>query len=67
MGKHSHLKHTKARRVLYLLGFRDFCDGRCCDRRLFAILTRKEQKAYRKGQKAARREYMRNNGNGQSS
>lgn len=58
MGKHSHLKHVKAKRVLYLLGFRDYCDGRCCDRRLLLVLTRSEHKAYRKGQKAAMRQTL---------
>lgn len=57
MSKRSHQKHLKARRVLYLLGFRDYCDGRNCDRRLFAVLTRKEQKAYVKGRNAAVRAF----------
>lgn len=62
MGKRSHQKHIKARRVLYLLGFRDYCDGRSCDRRLFSVLSRKEQKAYLKGQKAGLRAYLKSMG-----
>lgn len=53
-----HQKHIKMTRTLYLLGYRDYFDGRPRDRHLFSVLSNKEQKAYLKGQKRALRTLM---------
>lgn len=59
-----HQKHVKMTRTLYLLGYRDYFDGRTRDRHLFSVLSRKEQKAYLKGQKRALRTLMKEKDNG---
>jgi hypothetical protein len=58
MAKRSRQKHIKMKRTLYILGYRDYLDGRSRDHRLFAVLKRSEKKAYLKGQRAALRLFM---------